>query len=257
MNTDNNRKEWQEQIEALAGMEQFKALMTEWMSVFPVLEKTNNFNLFMNRVYLFSIADGEGFSKQLKLMAKAVAFSGMNGPVMAEREVNMPYIEATERSKKNATPASLAIESLRDQGMLSDGVPTLLGIDIREWIGRTGSSHFRLVLEYIFEHLSGPFVFRVPLMDEKYLRQIEEDIADVRNVSTVVTHETTIESYLQYADILAKRNGAVIAEDAKEALAKCLVEEKNQGNLNGYATVKKIFNEILYLKILQMGKEYV
>lgn len=257
MGNDNARREWQEKIDALAGMEEFKALMAEWESIFPVLQKTKNFDLFMHRVYLFSIADGEGFTKQLNLMASATKFLDEKRTLYSVKEVNMPYREATEKSKKNATPASIAIDELREQGTFSGVVSTLLAVDIREWIGRTGSNHFRSVLEYIFDNINGSVVFRVPLMDERYLRQVEADIADVRNVSTVVTNETTIEEYLQYADILAKRRGVIIAKDAKEALAKCIIEEKNRGNLNGYATVKKIFNEILYLKILQMGKENV
>lgn len=256
MNLEKERTEWQEKLDELAGMEEFKALMDEWITMFPVLKKTNNENLFLNRTYLFSIADGEGFSKQLELMAKACHFSEIATAYSDVKEVTMPYRESTEKSKKDATPASLAIEELREQGAFGNG-SIWLAVDIREWIGRTGSLHFKRALEYLFDNASGPVVFRVPLMDERYLKEIEADLEDVRNVRTVVTKETTVAEYMQYAHILAKRRNMVIAKEAEEVLEKCLVEEKNQGYLKGYASVKKIFNEIVYLKILHMGKEHV
>lgn len=255
MDLEKERIEWQDKVDDLAGMEEFKELLREWMTMLPVLKKANNEHLLKNRVYLFAIGDGEGFSKQVSLFAQAITLAENRGNIVP-KEITMPYEESNERSKKEATPASLAIDALRSQGTFEGG-KQLLAIDIREWVGRTGSPHFGRVLEYLFENADGPFVFRIPLMDERYVGQVEAAISDMRNVKTVITGETTMEEYLHYADILARRRGIKIADDAKEALEKCLIEEKNQGNMRGYGTVKKIFNEILYQKLIQMGKDHV
>lgn len=256
MDLEKERRQWQSKIDELAGMEEFKALLQEWMTMYPVLKKANNQHLFKNRTYLFSIGDGEGFSKQVSLLAQAITLVEKTGGSTTVKEIILPFETANERSKKTDTPASIAIDALRDRGAFTTG-NVLLAIDIREWMGRTESSDFRRVLEYLFENAEGPFVFRVPLVDEKYVREIENAIADIRNVQVVITPETTIEEYMHYARILAKRRGITISSDAKEALEMCLIAEKNQGNMRGFGTVKKIFNEILYQKLIQMGKEHV
>ena len=256
MDLEKERREWQDKIDELAGMEEFKALLQEWVTMYPILKKANNEHLFKNRTYLFSIGDGEGFSKQVSLMAQAITLLEETGKRTTVKEISLPYEEASERNKKNATPTTLAIDALRSQSAFTTG-DVLLAIDIREWMGRTESPHFRRVLEYLFENAEGPFVFRVPLVDEKYVIQMKNAIEDIRNVQTVITNETTMDEYLHYARILAKRRGITITADAGEVLEMCLIEEKNQGNMRGFGTVKKIFNEILYQKLIQMGKEHV
>lgn len=256
MDLEKERLEWQDKIDELAGMEEFKALLQEWMTLYPILKKANNEHLVKNRAYLFSIGDGEGFSKQLSLMAQAITLLKGTGERTTVKEISLPYEEVSERSKKNATPTTLGIDALRSQGAFTTG-NVLLAVDIRDWMGKTELPHFRRILEYLFENAEGPFVFRVPLVDEKHVKQVESAIADIRNVQIVITNETTMDEYLHYARILAKRRGGSISAEAEEALEVCLIEEKNQGNMRGYGTVKKIFNEILYQKLIQMGKEHV
>ena len=182
--------------------------------------------------------------------------SGIPDLIRSYREVKMPYLESTEKSKKDATPASLAIEELRKQNAFrSERFPALIAVDIREWVGKTHLPHFRVVLEKLFEGNNAPFIFRVPLLEEKKLRQIESDIADIRNVQTVVTNQTTIDEYLLYAHRIAKERNAAIAKEAEELLAKCFIEERNRGNFRGFCTVEKIVDEILYRKILEMAEK--
>ncbi len=234
-----------EQIRALVGAEEFKALAEEYVKIAPRLLKYHTEETLTHQAYLFSINDGDGLSTYLNLFAELFAalnlFTFHERKPVAELKVSLPS------PKDIGDPFSHVFSALRRTG--KDG--KIVSIDISEWMTKLTDKAFRDFLSQLDDQMGeNIIVFRVPFLDKKILDGLKRGLADVLFIREVSFAPFDREELTLCAKNFLGQFGFSIEEDALDVFHARIIEEKNDGRFYGINTVKKVIREMIYKKQL-------
>lgn len=239
-NTDTNVDD---KLKSLVGALEFKKLLKEIESVASEIKRTNTYEIFRNRCYLFSIGDGCGLTTYLELLAQVIEKSGLchfcSSPVQEER---------LDAYKESFDPFDNAVHALRcgDESKLK-----ILCIDISEWMGKTDNRFFKQFLRMVEKHANEFIVvFRVPFVDKDVLSRIQFSITDLLSVKTVSFPPLNQQEIKRCAEAEFKKFGFTMTNMAWKCYFECIMEEKSDGKFYGINTVKKVVRDFIYHKQL-------
>ncbi len=240
-----------EQIRALIGAQEFKALCEECACVAPEIRRHKTFAAFSHRSYLFAINPGNGLSTCLSLFAKLLGELELfrfctDDPVA---EIRLPAPEAKTRAEDLFVKVRPHLHSFGQDG------GKLLCIDISEWMTCLDSRTFRRFLAKLEDHLEElQIVFRVPFVEKGTLNDIKKDLRDLLYVSDVSFAPLSAEDLLRCADAALCEQGFTMDETARRVFETRVSEEKSDGHFYGINTVHKIICEMIYLKHLDSAR---
>ncbi len=240
-----------EHVSNLVGASEFKSLIEEIIKIAPQLVAEKAQAVFNGRSYVFSIGDGYGLTTYLDLLARTLSVTGLCSmhphPVVEERLG--PYKESIE-------PFEEVLQILRngDKSRIC-----VLCIDISEWLGKTDTHYFKMLLRTI-EKVTDEFiiVFRVPFLEKDVLANLGFSLNDLLSVKTISFPPFTQEDLRICAERELKSYGFAASKNAWGFFLARIMEEKADGKFYGLNTVKKVVRELIYNKQLaNAGKKKV
>ena len=233
-----------ERLESLVGCPEFSALINEICSVAPQIIANKTYESFAYRNYLFSVNDGYGLSEYLYILSDVI-----NRAKLFRFTAMTLYEEIKLEPARNESEKEMLdgyIESLKKYESKK-----LVCFDISRFLSRTDMPVFRDFLKALedFEQ-NYIFVFRIPFVEDDVLAKVQADISDVLYVSSVSIAPFTMSELTQCLYSVLTKYGFSIRSDAVELFERRMNAEKSDGRFYGINTVKKIANEMIYLKQL-------
>ncbi len=238
-----------EEIDALVGAEEFKALAKEIVEIAPQIIKNETFDVLTNQAYIFSINDGCGLSTYLTALARLLESLGLKNISNVEGVVEeiLPPPKGDNDNLFQSVLSSMRFSSKK-------GIK-ILCIDISEWMSKTNEQLFKKFLIEVAKRMSEYIViFRVPFVDKEVLNQLRLSLNDLMFVRTISFPPFNQEELQSCAVAELKKYGFTIVDEAWEGFHARIAEEKRDGKFYGINTVKKVVRELLYKKQLSNAR---
>ena len=230
-----------EKIDELIGAAEFKALAKELVGVADGIKRTDTYEVFTNRCYLFSIGDGCGLTTYLKLLARLIEETGLNNAVA--RVVCEERLGEYREGPEPFQDAMNVLNGRRDKSL------RVLSVDISEWMDRTDNKYFRQFLRAVEKHADEFIVvFRVPFVDKDILAGINRSLSDLLTVKTVSFPPLGGDELKACAEAEFNRLGFTVTKAVWKCFYERISEEKSDGKFYGINTVKKVVREFVYRK---------
>ena len=230
-------------IGELVGVAEFKALAKELVCVAEEIKRTQAFDIFTHRCYLFSIGDGGGLTTYLGLFSKLISECGLAKMAHhAVREVRLGVY------RESAEPFEEARRALERGGPES---VRLVCVDISEWMDATENHYFKQFLRFVEEHAENNIViFRVPFVEKDVLSRVKYSLSDLLSVKEVSFPPFKSDEIRRIAEAELERYHFTITPSAWRYFFDRMAEERSDGKFYGIKTVQKVVRELLYHKHL-------
>lgn len=229
-------------IDGLVGVEEFKALAREIVSIADEVKSRNACDVVLSQSYLFSIGDGSGLSTCLELLSQVISAAGIkklrNGvlecrllPVKESMEPFEPAMDMVKRGDKSAM--------------------RILCIDVSEWMNNTWSGYFRRFLQYLEKNAENfIYVFRIPFVEKDVFEKMRGVLNDMFYIRAVSFPPFTLSELEACAKTEIEEYGFKVQKRAWKFFDDRINTEKSDGKFYGLKTVKKVVRELLYKKQL-------
>lgn len=235
-----------DKIEELQEAEEFAAFAKEVRRVAPVLQKNGTGDVLVRQTLLFSMEDGEStcvtylqLLHELYTAQKLIAFE--NPPAIIQ--LPPPQLEG-------AGGSALSLFTLDNIDQM------VLCLDITSWIGNMDTPEFEAFLLKLYDRLGDfIFVFRVPYLENSVLREIAEQIQDILSLRILRFPPWSYTCMTNIAQRCLARYGFQADAGAMEVFRERLQEERSDGRFYGYATIRKVAEEMLYQKQRRTAEE--
>ena len=235
-----------DQIRALVGAEEFKALAEEYIKIAPGLLKYRTVETLTHQAYLFAINDGDGLSTYLNLFAKLLSELKLFSFSTARRVVEVKIPLPTPREVGD--PFSPVYSHLQRAGSRGGKI---ISVDISEWMNKINDKVFRNFLNKLDDQMGNNIiVFRVPFLEKKILEGLKRGLADVLFVREVSFVPFDRDELALCAKDFLNQLGFTIEPEALDVFHARIIEEKIDGRFYGINTVKKVIREMIYKKQL-------
>ena len=237
-----------DQIDELVGAAEFKALAKEIVGIADGIKRTETYEVFTNRCYLFSIGDGCGLTTYLELFAKLISDCGLCK--MAARPVREVALGAYKESMEPFAEACDAIKSTSVNNV------RIICVDVSEWMDKTDNRYFKQFLRTAEKHGEEHIlVFKVPFVDKDILSRIRHSLSDLVSIKTVSIPPMSKSEMQTYAEAELKRLHFKMTKSAWKYFFERISEEKSDGKFYGVNTVKKVVRELIYQKHLSNAQK--
>lgn len=237
-----------ENINALIGAEEFKALAQEIADIAPQIRQNGTIDVLSNQAYIFSINEGCGLTTYLKAFAELLDSLGINDfsvEGIEEEVIRLPKNE-------NDDPFPSIGGGFKLSGKRGK---KLYCVDISNWMTKTNNIGFRRFLSDLSKNTdSNIVIFRVPFVDKEVLSQLKTSLNDLMYVRAISFPPFNQDELQACATVELKKYGFTMAEDAWEGFHVRIAEEKRDGKFYGINTIKKVVVELLYKKQLSNAR---
>ena len=237
-NKDGKLQKILKEISELVGAKEFKLLAKEISTMAEQIKKNNTFSVFANQCYLFSVADGYGYTTCLDLFGK--------------------LLEAVNICKLNSCRFNeIKVEGTKASGLsgylrtADNDYVSLISYDISECMDNTDSVEFKSFLRSVAKFADKNIVvFRVPFVDKDVLAKLEFSLNDLLSVRTVTIPPFGENELKVIAQKEFEKYGFNVAKPAWKKFFERISEEKSDGKFYGLNTIFKVVKEIIYDKQL-------
>jgi len=237
-NKDGKLQKILKEISELVGAKEFKLLAKEISTMAEQIKKNNTFSVFANQCYLFSVADGYGYTTCLDLFGKLL--EAVNICKLNSRRFNEIKVEGTKASGLSGYLRTA------DNDYVS-----LISYDISECMDNTDSVEFKSFLRSVAKFADKNIVvFRVPFVDKDVLAKLEFSLNDLLSVRTVTIPPFGENELKVIAQKEFEKYGFNVAKPAWKKFFERISEEKSDGKFYGLNTIFKVVKEIIYDKQL-------
>lgn len=240
---DDTGKLLQSVYTAYYGAEPYLAMLTETAEMIPLLKERNALDAVSTRSYLFAIDPGCGFTTLLSSLTDFLRRMGVFGETDSAKYIE--YIMGRE-SSGGCICADDLISNLD-----SDEAESLksVGLDISYYLEGQKLDELRQFVHRLRGKVSSfVFVFRIPYLENKAMKDIESVLSDqlvLRTVAVPPLHNHVLREY--FWDAL-NRYGYEMDNSLVELFYRKLNEERTDGRFYGFRTVDKIAREIMLMK---------
>lgn len=229
----------------MIGAYEFKAMYHDMEDAYNCFKNMSAIEPFYNRVFLFSINDGDGFNYQMSLLSNLATKIEEEKVEVKHIKLKLPDILDAEDPKRT-TDRDIVLHTLKTSDALSPGSYRIMCLDIRDWIDKCEGPEFRAVLARLKDTLMDQrVIFRIPAVDEATLMRVKECIGWFMDVKEVYTPPFSLEQYMEYADALLKERGIELDAEAHSMLEKLISKEKQSFSFWGFKSVKTIVDSIV------------
>ncbi len=225
--------------EELSHAPEFLDFLNEVRGVAPLLKQTESEFTLTNQAILISTEDDEyailtylHMINDLYNETGLVEFSNPPGIVPISSEVLM----------NGAFPAISQFTLDKIGGMV-------LCLDISEWVGGMDEPEFtEFLMKCCRRQGDFVFVFRVPYIEKTVLRSVAEHIQDLFSLRVISFEPWSLDYMADLAVSYIQEAGFEPDEKAMEVFRLRITEERSDGHFYGYATIRKVADEMIYLK---------
>lgn len=221
--------------------------ITELRQVTQALDQINNLPQFYTKSLLVSMDDGWGYSAFLKAIRdELLPYYNAEKDDIDVEEVTVSATDGMERwvavPKAIKTKAGNVVERRKF---------SIASFDIRDWMSEVNRPELLDCLRKIGQYSDNILcVFRIPYMDAKVVRNIEEQMSSVLSLRTIIVPPVSVENMVIYLKDKIRESRFMIDEACDEWLEQWICQEKNEGNFFGYKTLDKMSGELIYHKAL-------
>lgn len=226
------------------GWNNYQRLCTDITWIAPLFEGKKKAPLIsMN--YLVSIDSGCGFSTML------ASFGDFLNKVNYFDEINPSYYEyviGAESKNGKYTPSDV-VDQIWDEEMFD----TVIGFDIGYFLNKDKHDELREFLNRLYKlQQKYVFMFRIPALSENAIKEIKDIISDVVEVETIIIPQYNDLILMEQTYFTLSANGFDAKPSALLSFSKFVHKEKMDGRFNGFKTIDKIANEIVWAKSRQI-----
>lgn len=219
----------------------------ELRQVTQALDRINNLPQFYTKSLLISMDDGWGYSAFLKVIRdELLPFYHADADDVDVEEVMISESDGLERWL--AVPKAIKTKAGRVAQRRNFSIAAF---DIRDWMTEIGKLELLDCLRKIGQYSTNILcVFRIPYMDVKVVRNIEEQMSSVLSLRTIIVPPVSTENMVTYLKNKICESRFMIDEACDDWLEQWICQEKNDGNFFGYKTLDKMAGELIYHKAL-------
>lgn len=237
------------QIDHLIGWDSYKQFSKEFLGIAKEMYKHKSTECIRSLNYLISVNDGCGLTNILELMT----LQGVNLGIFDKKF----YYEYTLSDESEGPRISFRdlFEIIYD----TENHGKLMCLDISEYLEKSKRAKLKEILMEL-EHYTNKynFIFRVPYIEPKELKDIEEILSDILFIKTFAIPPYSDEEIMRYAENQFQTCGFKMDKQAWEIFKARIREEKSDGRFYGFRTVRKVCDETILLKHqsdLKKGKD--
>ncbi|MBR7092884.1 MAG: AAA family ATPase [Clostridia bacterium] len=236
------------------GAEPYQALTTGLTAAIPLLRERGALKAVRMQNYLLAIDAGCGFSTLLSSFGDYLR----RMQVYPDREEH-PRDQYTEYNVyKETSDGHIGVDDLI-QDLLNGAEETrnnVIGLDVSYFLDGDKWDELRDLVRRLYRVQDNyVFVFRVPYLESKALRRIEQALSDVmllRTVSIPPLHDCVL---LEFFWDAVRRMGFMPDQSVAELFFRQIRQEKSDGRFYGFKTAEKIIQQMLIQKTLHDAAE--
>lgn len=231
-------------IQNMVSWTQYKKLCQEIVDVSRTLENCAEGKAFWFQNYFFSVNSGYGLTTALNNLSGLILQVGAF-PLTAEDTVIEVKLVSGNEPKYGEESVYSALEKLdcEDNGL------QLVNFDISNFIEKSKHNELKEFLKKLV-HLQESYIFSfsVPFLEKDALKDIRDVLNDVLFIREISVPPFSNAELKACAAKMLAEYGYSMDEEAGEILFARISEEKSDGRFYGIQTVKKIVNEMIWIK---------
>lgn len=219
----------------------------ELRQVTKALNRINNLPQFYTKSLLVSMDDGWGYSAFLKVIRdELLPYYYVDVEDVDVEEITLGESEGIERWIALPKAIKAKAKSIAERRKFA-----IVSFDIRDWMTEIGGPELLDCLRKVGQYSANILcVFRIPYMDAKVVRSIEEQISRVLSLRTLIVPPVSVENMVTYLNNKIRETRFIIDDACDDWLEQWICQEKNAGNFFGYKTLDKMAGELIYHKAL-------
>lgn len=228
-----------EQIKSLIGWTDMKRFVAETLKCISEIRKHNTRAHFMEQNYLVSVNSGCGFTH---CMMKLANFCYSLGLFTRKDVYEYVLSDNGEEGKVTTNDIREILENEKNYG-------DVMTFDISEYMSRDKEGKLRkflMLLEHYTYHYS--FIFRIPYVEPKDLKRIEDQLKDVLLIRTFVVPPYNYKQLEECAERQLNYYDFEVEKDVWPIFDARIRDEKTDGNFYGFRTVNKIVDDMVLTK---------
>ncbi len=244
---ENDRKAdmmFADSLEELEGAGDFQAFIREVKQMAPVLQRYQAEHTLTDQVILLSVDRDGGVETYLQMLQDLYKEEKLRQFDAEPFMIPLPFQFMPDGSSILERVALDKIESC------------VLCFDIAEWvesIEHDAFEDFLLKLKNVGDKYI--YVFRMPYAEDTVCRRVAAIIQDIFPLRVIRIAPWSPAYTNRIALRCLRRSGFTAEEAAMKIFAQRLREEKRDGRFYGYQTIKKITDEMVYRKLMQISDQ--
>ncbi|MBP5457800.1 MAG: AAA family ATPase [Paludibacteraceae bacterium] len=232
----------------LIGWDSFKQYLSGIAKIAPLLNKTNTLDSLRSQCYLLSMNDGCGLTRAINDLTLLGYYSGAYS-----EDRYYEYVLAEETVGRR-----ISLDDLIPYFKKADNKGLLMCVDVSAYTGKSTKMQLKKLLDEVVHNVKNMnFVFRIPYLEPKELKRIEDVLSDVLLLKTFVMPPYTDDQLLQFAAKFLKDSGMKMDDGAKKVFLAKIRDEKMDGCFYGIRTVRKVVDEIILMKLQKEAEKVV
>lgn len=240
---NNSESDAMSKIHSLVGVEAFQALCDELHRMAPVLRGFKENNFIQRNAFLFSIDDGYGFHTVISSLAnmlnqdKLMNISGM-------MEMQVP--SDLDEQMKFDEYLSVILKQIKGNGN-SQGY--VINVDVSECYGVLKTPNYSKLLKALKSLDTNLYVFRVPFLESKLLKQTTDILSDIFYIKTVPFAPMSFDDLLVCGKRYLKKYDLELDNSCIPIVEQMVADEKRDGRFYGIVTMEKVMDQVIYEKV--------
>lgn len=239
---------YEAELDELIGADEFVRFVNNLAGFYRRTHDTDCASVFFKRAFLFSINDGDGFGRQMKILSNmhrelddAYEFCYVDYQTLEK-----PTLDDAVDAEK-VTIRDLVLQEIDTKMMVESSGFHILAVDIREWIEEVETPEFRAALARFRDSLKHQrVVFRIPAVDEATLLRVKEAIRWYMCVDEVYTAPVSLDGYMEYADRLCKKKDIIMTDEARNMFREVVSESRKDTMFWGFNTISILVDEMMF-----------
>lgn len=223
------------------------AYIKELRQVAQALYSVGSLEQVYAKTLLLSMDDGWGYSAFLRVIQQELA------PFYSAIMKSIYVIEETISGENGVSAWEGVPKRIKElsEKATEEKKFLIVAYDMREWMGQFSEPAFLNYLRRVGQYAKNILlVLRVPYMDMKTIRRMEQNLSNVLSIRSIVVPPVTSENMVVYLKDKLGASGFSVAEGCEDLLEQWICQEKNEGNFYGYKTLDKMAGELIYHKAL-------
>ncbi len=224
--------------------------------IIPAFIEQHNEQLLWSQSLFLSIDDGYGMNTFMKALSGIYVDAGLCTSKDIETVMLKYKLSNPSNRDLKYMDWELLIKDMKKMAQNSerpDRLQRVIDIDLSKWIAELRSAPVKDYLSRLNEvNAQALFVFRVPYMEYRVVRDICSAVSDIIRVRPLSVAPADNEQMLKYMRTKAARYGFTFTPECDEILERGIVAEMNDGSFYGFTTLAQMVESILYDKIGDM-----
>lgn len=232
-----------EKINKLIGAEQFKAFAEEINNIAGFYKDADTLkDILLGMSYLLAVNPCDGRKTVATLLSDLI------GEKLGYKSVKLTRCSIKTLSNENNGEEEGIIKTVSAPAYEKDVLPVVF-ISIDDAYSVVNNEKFKHIVSAAWR-ASGDklFIFAIPYLEPSVVKEVHAKISDAFCSRLISISPFTNDMYIKYFSLYCSKYSMALSEDANDALAEKIVEEKSDGSFFGFKTIEKICTEILYHK---------